>query len=430
MNHPMTLNFFGPVCVVQNVCYVEKTDVDIAVISIHSSDSETDESRADIGMADQDDESDHNECDRNESDHNESDHNESINTEPVRAEPVVVEPVVVEPDNESRAQQEAEFDEPVFHFQPALVCNSSRAGDFDGDSVVDNSVIPVSDLALRSTNPNIPATLAEANGLFHNLGLRNELLYTLATAQITALSRVQKTIMPLALAEMDIICSAAPSEGKTASFIIATLENHSLVPAWNQVTVLVLVPSAEAVDRVEEKYRHFGCYLPNLRLAVAKNVHDLRYDQRILRDTDPSIVISTPCRIVSLLNQGAIQVDKIKTLVIDQCDLIMAQEDVMMAVEYIAAKTPAWKQTIATAISLNARAKQALLGITRQCPIEVDDTTHSHAPEEDMDVCYRHPLQNCLVVQPHVNPVHPMIEMCHNQRLSHYRQYGHYHQSN
>lgn len=65
---------------------------------------------------------------------------------------------------------------------------------------------------------------------------------------------------------MDIICQAKSGMGKTAVFVLATLQQLELVPG--EVHVVVLCHARELAFQIAKEYMRFGTYLPDAKVAV------------------------------------------------------------------------------------------------------------------------------------------------------------------
>jgi superfamily II DNA/RNA helicase len=65
---------------------------------------------------------------------------------------------------------------------------------------------------------------------------------------------------------MDIICQAKSGMGKTAVFVLATL--NQLVPVDGEVSVVVLCHVRELAFQIGKEYDRFSKYLTNVKTAV------------------------------------------------------------------------------------------------------------------------------------------------------------------
>ena len=65
---------------------------------------------------------------------------------------------------------------------------------------------------------------------------------------------------------MDVICQAKSGMGKTAVFVLATLQQ--LEPVDGQVSVLVMCHTRELAFQISKEYERFSKFFPNLKVSV------------------------------------------------------------------------------------------------------------------------------------------------------------------
>lgn len=64
---------------------------------------------------------------------------------------------------------------------------------------------------------------------------------------------------------MDILCQAKSGMGKTAVFVLATLQQ--LEPTENQVYVLVMCHTRELAFQISKEYERFSKYMPTIKVS-------------------------------------------------------------------------------------------------------------------------------------------------------------------
>jgi superfamily II DNA/RNA helicase len=77
---------------------------------------------------------------------------------------------------------------------------------------------------------------------------------------------VQHECIPQAVLGMDILCQAKSGMGKTAVFVLATLQQ--LEPAENQVCVLVMCHTRELAFQISKEYERFSKYMPQTKVCL------------------------------------------------------------------------------------------------------------------------------------------------------------------
>lgn len=84
---------------------------------------------------------------------------------------------------------------------------------------------------------------------------------------------VQHECIPQAVLGMDILCQAKSGMGKTAVFVLATLQQLEL--AENQVYVLVMCHTRELAFQISKEYERFSKYMPHVKVSSILIVYKL-----------------------------------------------------------------------------------------------------------------------------------------------------------
>lgn len=153
---------------------------------------------------------------------------------------------------------------------------------------------------------------------FAELGLHRETLSTLAKAGYEFPSPIQAELIPIALTGQDCIGQARTGTGKTAAFMLPSMERINLKePA---VQVLVLAPTRELSEQlmVESKKLCSG----RIRLALGVGGRPIHTQIRDIGN-GAQAVIGTPGRVIDLLRRGALKLDKLKIAVLDEADRML-----------------------------------------------------------------------------------------------------------
>lgn len=77
---------------------------------------------------------------------------------------------------------------------------------------------------------------------------------------------MQHECIPQAVLGMDILCQAKSGMGKTAVFVLATLQQ--LEPTENQVYVLVMCHTRELAFQISKEYERFSKYMPQTKVCL------------------------------------------------------------------------------------------------------------------------------------------------------------------
>ncbi|THD23118.1 Spliceosome rna helicase bat1 [Fasciola hepatica] len=180
---------------------------------------------------------------------------------------------------------------------------------------------------------------------FRDFILKPELLRAIVDCGFEHPSEVQHECIPQAILSMDVLCQAKSGMGKTAVFVIATLQQ--LDPDEDAHTsVLVLCHTRELAFQISKEYERFSKYMPKIKVAVFFGGLPVRKDVETLSKSAPHIVVGTPGRILDLIRSKALKLQHVKHFIIDECDKMLDTLDIRRDVQEIFRMTPHQKQVM------------------------------------------------------------------------------------
>jgi len=189
------------------------------------------------------------------------------------------------------------------------------------------------------------------NSGFRDLMLRPELARAITDSGFEHPSEVQSEAIPQAILGTDIICQAKPGVGKTAVFVLATLQQ--IQPFGGEVAVLVLCHTHELAFQIGKEYERFSKYMPSVKIAVFFGGLPIKHDEEILKNESPNIVVGTPGRVYDLIKSHVLKLKGVNFFVIDECDKVIGDEDMRRDVISIFKKTPEEKQVMMFSATLS-----------------------------------------------------------------------------
>ena len=184
---------------------------------------------------------------------------------------------------------------------------------------------------------------------FSSLNLREEILQAITELGYTEPTPIQAGMIPLMLTGADVIGQAQTGTGKTAAFALPIL--HNFTPQKNP-QALILAPTRELALQVANSITEYG---KGMRVRVLAVYGGQPYSPQInalRRGVD--IVVGAPGRLNDLLERGALRLNEIKTLVLDEADE-MLNMGFIEDVEKILSTTPPGRQTALFSATLPAR---------------------------------------------------------------------------
>jgi len=155
---------------------------------------------------------------------------------------------------------------------------------------------------------------------------------------------VQHECIPAANVGTDLLCQAKSGMGKTAVFVLSTLQLLDQDEVGN-VFVLVLTHIRELAYQILEEYNRFTKYLPHITAKMVCGGVPIAQDKKDLA-SPPQIIIGTPGRVLHLCNDGTIKLDHVKHFILDECDQMLEELDMRSDVQKIFKFTPHNKQVM------------------------------------------------------------------------------------
>lgn len=133
---------------------------------------------------------------------------------------------------------------------------------------------------------------------FYQMNLSRPLMRAIGVLGYIYPTPIQATTIPIALLGRDICGCAATGTGKTAAYMLPTLERLLYRPLNNKTVtrVLVLVPTRELGAQVYQVTKQLSQFT-SVETGLAIGGLDLKAQENILRQ-NPDVVIATPGRLI------------------------------------------------------------------------------------------------------------------------------------
>jgi len=157
---------------------------------------------------------------------------------------------------------------------------------------------------------------------FEDYYLKKQLLMGIFEKGFEKPSPIQEEAIPIILAGKDVLARAKNGTGKTAAFIIPSLElvDHTL----NAIQILMLVPTRELALQTSAIVKEISKHL-NTEVMVSTGGTNLRDD--IIRLYSPvHVMVATPGRVHDLADKGVADLSKCKTIILDEADKLLSPE--------------------------------------------------------------------------------------------------------
>ena len=182
---------------------------------------------------------------------------------------------------------------------------------------------------------------------FDELDINDDLLDALDIMNFVECTPIQERAIPLVLEGRDILASAQTGTGKTAAYLLPVLELLSRGGSpENKVNALVLVPTRELAQQVDQLLAGFAYYQDTTWIAIYGGNDGVAFaqQQRAL-EQGGDIAIATPGRLLSLLRHCKVDLSKVDFLILDEADRMLDigfYDDIMEIISYL----PKERQTL------------------------------------------------------------------------------------
>jgi ATP-dependent RNA helicase DeaD len=206
---------------------------------------------------------------------------------------------------------------------------------------------------------------------FADLPLRPELLAAVDELGYTQPSPIQaQSIAPL-VEGRDLLGQAATGTGKTAAFALPMLERLAeLRPDSSRGDApfgLILTPTRELALQVTQAVERYGAGL-GTRVVTVYGGAPVGPQWKALQG-GVDVVVATPGRAIDLLNRGALRLDALETVVLDEADE-MLDMGFVEDIETLLDATPDTRQTVLFSATVPARIEALARNYLRE-PITV-----------------------------------------------------------
>jgi ATP-dependent RNA helicase RhlE len=230
---------------------------------------------------------------------------------------------------------------------------------------------------------------------FADLGVSPTVLTALAQRGITAPFAVQRLVIADVLAGHDVLAKSPTGSGKTLAFGIPLVDR--IDANGPKQSALILAPTRELALQIAEEIRDIA---HARALAVAAVYGGAGIERQIKLARRAHVVVATPGRLEDLMARGAVRLDRIRMLVLDEADR-MLDMGFRPVVDRILAKTPPTRQTLLFSATLDGEVGRLASAYTDR------PRRHEHKPTEDR----RHDIEHHFVAVEHAEKLGRLVKL-------------------
>ena len=221
---------------------------------------------------------------------------------------------------------------------------------------------------------------------FSEFGFDPDLMEGISAMGFESPTPIQEQAIPAILQGKDIIGSAQTGTGKTAAFLLPVIQNIIASREENQTRALVIVPTRELAQQIDQQMEGFSYFTPVSSIAVyGGGDGSLFAREKKALSEGTEVVICTPGRMIAHLNNNYVKFDGLKYLILDEADRMLDMgfhDDILKIIQYL----PKQRQNLMFAATMPEEIRKLARKILHQ-PVELNIAISKPA-EKILQVAY------------------------------------------
>lgn len=179
---------------------------------------------------------------------------------------------------------------------------------------------------------------------FKEFNLKEEIMMQVEAVGYKDATPIQEKAIPIILDGRDILGLAKTGTGKTAAFVLPMLQKLCISQVKGRtVRALIIAPTRELAEQINSTILQLGKYTRLKSVAIYGGVSTKSQVDALRGGVD--IVVGCPGRLLDLINQKYLMLNKIEMLVLDEADH-MLDMGFLKDIEKIIKQTPKVKQML------------------------------------------------------------------------------------
>ncbi len=176
---------------------------------------------------------------------------------------------------------------------------------------------------------------------FNEFNIHADVLEGIDAMNYLQASPIQEMAIPIILEGKDLIASAQTGTGKTAAYLIPTLDLIKRKKTEG-IAVLILVPTRELAKQIDEQIEGFSYFIGATSIAIYGGGKGENWDQQRKALTDGAdIIIATPGRLMAQMKSGMVSFSDLQCLILDEADKMLDMgfsDDILYIIKHLPAK--------------------------------------------------------------------------------------------
>jgi len=229
---------------------------------------------------------------------------------------------------------------------------------------------------------------AEEIDTFTQLTLSRALLRGIVAMGYVKPTKIQSSVIPVALAKRDICASAVTGSGKTAAFLLPILE-RLVYRALGRTKALILTPTRELAAQCIGMISTLSQFTKITSVLVVGGSKNIKSQMSELR-ARPQIIVATPGRLLDhVTNSAGVSLEDVEFLVLDEADRLLDlgfQDEVNELIK----SCPIDRQTLLFSATMNTKVDDLIkLSMKRPVRIRISEKGSNSSGGKDLEVAPR-----------------------------------------
>jgi superfamily II DNA/RNA helicase len=232
---------------------------------------------------------------------------------------------------------------------------------------------------------------------FTDFGLNETLLDALSYMNFEEATEIQEKAIPTILEGKDLIGCAQTGTGKTAAFVLPTL-NQVAEEQSDGVQVLILCPTRELAVQIEQQIQGIAYFTNASCYAVYGGGDGVSWEgEADALKGGADIIVATPGRLLAHIARGYVKFDTVKHLILDEADRMLDigfYDDIIKIIKTL----PDERQSLMFSATMATKIRQLAKQILKN-PEEISVAISKPAEGVTQKVIMAHEEQKVSVVQ-------------------------------
>lgn len=184
---------------------------------------------------------------------------------------------------------------------------------------------------------------------------------------------IQQQAIPAIVEGDELIACAQTGTGKTAAFLLPTLNRIASNPERNnKINTLIIAPTRELALQIDQQIEGFAYYLGVSSLPVYGGGSGVGWDQQKKAfKMGADIIVATPGRLIAHINLGYVDLSEVECLILDEADRMLDMgfhDDIMR----IVGRLPKERQTLLFSATMPPKIRSLSNTILKGTPQQIN----------------------------------------------------------